>query len=143
MMEYMWLVWLVIAVLFIVIEWVTVELLCIWFAGASIVSMILALCELEIGWQITAFCVVSIILIVFTRPVVSRYLKKNESRTNVDSLIGEVATVTKDILPDDRGEVKIRGQFWLAISHDNKEILTDTKVTVLAIEGVKLIVKKL
>ena len=141
MTEYMWLIWLIIAVFFLGVEWVTVELISIWFTGASLISMVLALLNLEIGWQIAGFCVVSILLIIFTRPVVARYLKRNESRTNVDSLIGEVGTVTKDIVPDDRGEVKIKGQYWLAISSNNKLIETGTKVSILAIEGAKLIVK--
>jgi ATP-dependent RNA helicase CshB len=70
-----------------------------------------------------------------------RYLKRNEAKTNVDSLIGEVATVTKEIVPDDRGEVKIKGQYWLAISADNSQIEAGKKVSILAIEGNKLIVK--
>lgn len=140
-MEYMWIIWLTVSIFFLIVEWMTVELISIWFTGAGLIAMALSLFNLEIGWQLAAFCVVSIILIVFTRPIVARYLKRNESRTNVDSLIGEVATVTKEILPDDRGEVKIRGQYWLAMSSDNNQIELGKKVSILAIEGAKLIVK--
>ena len=141
MTEYMWLIWLMIAIFFLGVEWMTVELISIWFTGASLIAMVLALFELEIGWQLGGFCVVSILLIIFTRPVVARYLKRNESKTNVDSLIGEVATVTKEIVPDDRGEVKVKGQYWLAISANNNLIEVGKKVSILAIEGAKLIVK--
>ena len=140
-MEYMWIIWLTVSIFFLIVEWMTVELISIWFTGAGLIAMALSLFNLEIGWQLAAFCVVSIILIVFTRPIVARYLKRNELRTNVDSLIGEVATVTKEILPDDRGEVKIRGQYWLAMSSDNNQIELGKKVSILAIEGAKLIVK--
>ena len=140
-MEYLWIFWLVVSILFLIVEWMTVEIVSIWFTGAGIISMILALCNVPLEWQILTFCVVSVALIIFTRPIVARHLKKNESRTNVDSLIGEIATVTKDILPDDRGEVKIKGQYWLAISADNKLIEANKKVSILAIEGAKLIVK--
>ena len=140
-MEYLWIFWLVVSILFLIVEWMTVEIVSIWFTGAGIISMILALCNVPLEWQILTFCVVSVVLIIFTRPIVARHLKKNESRTNVDSLIGEIATVTKDILPDDRGEVKIKGQYWLAISADNKLIEANKKVSILAIEGAKLIVK--
>ena len=139
----MWLVWLIIAVVFLVVEAMTVEIVSIWFTAASIVSMILALCNLDLAWQIGGFAVTSILLIIFTRPLVAKYLQKNESKTNVESLIGNVATVTKVILPDDRGEVKVKGQYWLAISTDNKEIKENTKVSILAIEGAKLIVKNI
>jgi membrane protein implicated in regulation of membrane protease activity len=86
--------------------------------------------------------VLSILLIIFTRPILNKYLKKNESKTNVDALIGMIATVTKEILPDERGEVKIKGQYWLAVSANNDIIELGSKVSILAIEGAKLIVKK-
>ena len=142
MEEYLWIIWLIAAVAFIVIEGVTIEFISLWFALSSLVSMILALCKVEFGWQLGVFISLSIILIVFTRPIITRHLKRNESKTNVDSYIGEVATVTKDILPDDRGEAKLNGQYWLAISSTNEKIEANTKVTVLAVEGAKLIVKK-
>jgi membrane protein implicated in regulation of membrane protease activity len=141
-MEYMWIVWLAIAIFFLIIESITVELISIWFTGGSLIALIVSLIVPELGWQIAAFCVSSILLIIFTRPIVARYLKRNESKTNVDSLIGGIATVTKDILPDDRGEVKVNGQYWLAISSENVLIESGNKVSILAIEGAKLIVKK-
>ena len=141
-MEYMWIVWLSAAIFFLIIESITVELISIWFTGGSIIAMILALLGVDLGWQIAGFCATSILLILFTRPIVARYLKRNESKTNVDSLIGAIATVTKDIIPDDRGEVKVNGQHWLAISSENGFIETGSKVIILAIEGAKLIVKK-
>ena len=141
-MEYMWIVWLSAAIFFLIIESITVELISIWFTGGSIIAMVLALLNVDLGWQIAGFCATSILLILFTRPIVARYLKRNESKTNVDSLIGAIATVTKDINPDDRGEVKVNGQYWLAIATDNNLIETGNKVSILAIEGAKLIVKK-
>jgi predicted esterase len=65
MTEYMWLIWLIIAIFFLCVEWVTVELISIWFTAASLVAMVLALCNLELGWQLGGFCLVSIILIIF------------------------------------------------------------------------------
>jgi membrane protein implicated in regulation of membrane protease activity len=120
----------------------TVEIISIYFTGGALVSMALSLFGVPLEWQILTFCVVSIILIIFTRPIVARYLKRNESKTNVDTLIGDVATVTKEILPDERGEVKIKGQYWLAVSANNDIIEFGSKVSILAIEGAKLIVKK-
>jgi membrane protein implicated in regulation of membrane protease activity len=120
----------------------TVEIISIYFTGGALVSMALSLFGVPLEWQILTFCVVSIILIIFTRPIVARYLKRNESKTNVDTLIGDVATVTKEILPDERGEVEIKGQYWLAVSANNDIIELGSKVSILAIEGAKLIVKK-
>ena len=140
-MENIWYIWLSLAVFFLIIESMTVEIISIYFTGGALVSMALSLLGVPLEWQILAFCVVSIILIIFTRPIVARYLKRNESKTNVDTLIGDVATVTKEILPDERGEVKIKGQYWLAVSANNDIIELGSKVSILAIEGAKLIVK--
>lgn len=141
-MENIWYIWLSLAVFFLIIESMTVEIISIYFTGGALVSMALSLLGVPLEWQILAFCVVSILLIIFTRPIVARYLKRNESKTNVDTLIGDVATVTKEILPDERGEVKIKGQYWLAVSANNDIIELGSKVSILAIEGAKLIVKK-
>lgn len=141
-MENIWYIWLSLAVFFLIIESMTVEIISIYFTGGALVSMALSLFGVPLEWQILTFCVVSIILIIFTRPIVARYLKRNESKTNVDTLIGDVATVTKEILPDERGEVKIKGQYWLAVSANNDIIELGSKVSILAIEGAKLIVKK-
>lgn len=141
-MENIWYIWLSLAVFFLIIESMTVEIISIYFTGGALVSMALSLLGVPLEWQILTFCVVSIILIIFTRPIVARYLKRNESKTNVDTLIGDVATVTREILPDERGEVKIKGQYWLAVSANNDIIELGSKVSILAIEGAKLIVKK-
>ena len=139
----LWMLWLAIAVVFLVVEGMTVEIISVWFAASALISMVFDLIGLGIYWQLGAFIITSILLIVFTRPLITKYLKRNESKTNVDSLIGEIATITKEILPDDRGEARIKGQYWLAISASNEYIEVGSKVNIIAIEGAKLIVKKI
>ena len=140
--SYLWIVWLVVALGFLVIEGITVELVSFWFTISALVTMVLDLCGVPWPWQLGVFVIISALLIFLLRPIAKRYFQQNESKTNIDSIIGDVATVTKDIYPDDRGEVKHKSQYWLAISSDNKTIAKDTKVVVVAVEGAKLIVKK-
>jgi len=92
--------------------------------------------------QVTVFIVVSAALLLSLRPVFNRYLKKNDIKTNVDRLIGKIAVCTSVILEGERGEVSIDGKIWTAIAHEGAVALNE-KVEVLAIEGVKLVVKKL
>ena len=75
------------------------------------------------------------------RPILQRHLKKNDVRTNADSLVGKTAIVLKRITPDDRGEVRIEGKIWSAVANETLE--PEAKVEVLAISGVKLVVRKL
>ena len=140
-MEY-WILWLVILVLFIILEALTVEVVSIWFSASALICIFLDLAGLEFIWQIFSFALLSIIFIIFTRPIIKKYLIKNESKTNVDALIGEIAIITKDVLPDERGEACLKGKYWLAVSENNEFISEGSKVNVKGIEGATLIVKK-
>jgi membrane protein implicated in regulation of membrane protease activity len=133
--------WLGLMVILIGIEAATVNLTTIWLAGGSLVAFILALFNLPLWLQITAFFVVSIVMIIFTRPIAVKYLKVGTQRTNVDALIGTTGLVTMDISEHKAGQVKVKGQIWTAVSESGESILADTEVDILAIDGVKLIVK--
>lgn len=134
-------VWLGLIVVLVGIEAATVSLTTIWFAGGALMALILALFKLPLLVQIAAFLVVSIIMIIFTRPVAVKYLKVGTQKTNVDAFIGATGLVTMDISEHKPGQVKVKGQLWTAVSESGEYIPADTEVTVLAVEGVKLVVK--
>ena len=139
----MYLIWLFIIIAAGIFEAVTVDLVSIWFCVGGIAAMVLAYLNLPLWSQICAFAVVSIIFIIFTRPLAKRYLRGNIVRTNCDRLIGKHAIVTKAFTQDERGEVKVAGEYWSAITRDNTTINIGDHVEILAIEGVKLIVRPL
>lgn len=143
MEEYMIVVWFVVIILAAVIEMNTMDLSSIWFSAGALFAFIFSL--LDAGWiiQVIIFLVVSVSLLVLVRPVVKKYLKTNVISTNSDRLVGKVAICTKEIRQGERGEVKIDGKFWLAVTSGEDNIDVDEKVEVLAIEGVKLIVDRI
>lgn len=136
-------VWFVVIILAALIEMNTMDLTSIWFSVGALVAFILSLTKIDLIYQLIAFVVVSIGFIIFLRPVVKNYFKTNSISTNSDRLVGKVATCTKPIGVGERGEVKIDGKYWLAVTSGDEEIEIDEKVEVLAIEGVKLIVDKI
>ena len=69
-------------------------------------------------------------------------LKKTQIKTNVNSLLGKKAIVTKEIQPIEYGEVKVDGNFWTASSYDEVLIKENEVVHIVEVRGVKLIVKK-
>ena len=79
---------------------------------------------------------------LFTKPFVNKHLKVGVNKTNVDSIIGQTGRVKKEIHKFDTGLVKVSGQIWTAISSNNEIIEEDVEVVVMAVEGVKLIVKR-
>ena len=137
-------IWLVILIVLLVIEVITLGLSTIWFAGGALASFIAALAGANVAVQVVLFLAVSIILLLFTRPVVMKYLNRNKTATNADSLIGEQAVVTQTINNlMSRGEVFINGMAWTARSgREDAVIEKDTVVRILRIDGVKLIVER-
>lgn len=143
MSEIMIIIWFVIIIVAALVEMNTMDLTSIWFSVGALVAFILSLAQVGMTLQIISFVVVSVGFIVFLRPVVKNYFKTNSISTNSDRLVGKVATCTKPIGVGERGEVKIDGKYWLAVTSGDEEIEIDEKVEVLAIEGVKLIVDKI
>lgn len=140
-MQNMIYIWLSVAIIAIVIEVITSDLTSIWVSAAAVPSLILAI-FVEIWWiQLVVFIVVMVLLIVLLRPVVLRYIKRNEIKTNTDAIVGMQAKVICEIKPDEIGRVKLGGNEWAAVS--NEDIQVGENVEVLAIEGVKLIVRKI
>ncbi len=136
--------WLIAAVIFAVSEALTVGLITIWFAGGALVALAAALLGMSVGVQVALFLIVSIILVVFTRKVFVNKLKTGKTKTNVDALVGEEAKVIKEIIPFNPGVVKLKGQEWTAVSKDEGlQIASGEIVKVVAIEGVKAVVKPL
>ena len=140
MMQYFWLALLII---FIVVECLTVGLVSIWFAGGSLVAMILAMAGAGAIWQDVAFLAVSGLLLVITRPFVKKYLMNKKVQTNYQSVIGTVAKVIEKIDNyNQTGAAFADGKEWTARSTEDTVIIENGSLAeVTAIEGVKLIVK--
>jgi membrane protein implicated in regulation of membrane protease activity len=136
----MLIVWFVVIAVGIIVESQTAALVSIWFSLSSAVAMVCALADLSIYIQVAVFSVITIIMILATRPLAKKLNAKGGLKTNVDKLIGMVATVIEDIEPDQKGVVKVDFQEWSAISFKNQLIEKGTKVVVKTVSGNKLIV---
>ena len=135
------LIWVAVIIFAAAIEAGTMDLSSIWFSAGALFALIVSLIFPDEIWlQVVIFLVVSIILLIVLRPIFKEHMRKNQIKTNADSLIGKIAVCTKEIKDGNRGEVKIEGKIWTAVSNENIEL--NEKVTVLAIKGVKLVVRK-
>lgn len=134
--------WLVVLIVSIVAEVISLGLTSIWFAGGALVAALVAAVNAPLWLQILLFVVVTLLLLVFTRPIAVKYFNKERVRTNVESLIGRQAIVISEI--DNMqgiGQVTVGGQEWSARSFDEgKQISVGAVVRVAAVSGVKLIV---
>lgn len=136
--------WVAALVVFLIVEAVTAGLVSIWFVFGSLVALICAALGAAVWLQIFWFIIVSVATLVLTRPLVKRYVDSRSVATNADRSIGRTAVVTERI--DNlaaTGAVKLDGVVWTARSTDDAvAIETGERVTVRAIEGVKLIVER-
>lgn len=138
----MW-IWLGLTIVFIVFELITTSLTTIWFAGGGLVAFILALLKAPWWAQLAAFLVVSLVLLIFTRPVLTKVLHVGGTRTNVDSLIGQRAKVIVDINnAEGIGYAIVGGQDWSARSEDDSVVIPkDCEAVIVGVSGVKLILR--
>lgn len=135
--------WVIVLIVAIVIELATLGLTTVWFAGGALIAAVAAAFSLPIWFQILLFLAVSLVLMVFTRPVAVKYFNKDRVRTNVESLVGRQAIVISEI--DNLqgiGQVTVGGQEWSARSEDDRlHIDVGAVVNVVAVSGVKLVVR--
>lgn len=140
----MTLAWLVLLILFLVVEIITVGLTSIWAAGGALVAMILSLLHIPTGWQIAAFLIVTAILLYFTRPFAMKIINSKREKTNYEGIIGKTIRIVERV--DNiaqTGMAVVNGQEWTVRGANDDEIFeAGTLAKVVNISGVKLIVKK-
>lgn len=135
--------WLIVFVIFAALELVTLGMTCIWFAVGAVAACIASL--LGGNWIVQAFVfiIVTTLVLIFLRPFAVKYINNKAEKTNVESMSGKTGKVIKEIDNiNATGLITVDGVEWTARSEDGTVIPEDTLVTVVAVEGVKAIVKK-
>ncbi len=136
-------IWLIFAVFMILIEMMTMGLTTIWAAGGALAAMITAILTDSLIIQGFVFAVVTLFLVLVTRPVAVRKLNYRTVRTNADAIIGREAVAQSDINEFLRGEVRIEGKVWTAVPAEGSPLIRKGDIVrIIGIEGVKLIVVK-
>lgn len=133
-------VWLIIIIALAIIELMTVSLTTIWFVASGLVALILSYFETSFYIQFATFVILGTLLLLLTRKPLVKMLNKSKQKTNLDLIIDSEGIVTEDIIKNEPGEVKVKGQRWTAIA--NSTIKKGSTVKILKIEGVKLIVEE-
>ena len=135
-----WALWLTVFLAFAAVEMLTLDLFFIMLGGGALAALVADFAGADLWLQIVVFCVVSLLMIAFVRPVTLKHLHKGPAaqRTNVDRLIGETALVMETVSATG-GRVKIGGDIWSARS-DSGNLTEGQRVIVAAIEGATAVV---
>ena len=137
-------VWLVLFIVFLVAELVTAgALVSIWFCVGALVALVAAYLGAAFWVQMTLFFVVSIGLLLGTKPFLKKHLDPKTMATNADRILQNRGIVEEEINNlKGQGAVKIDGKSWTARNVDGEAVIpVNTEVIVVGIEGVKAMVK--
>lgn len=140
----MWIIWLILCGFFFIVEIFTISFLLFWPGVAAFFAFILATLNVSTQTQITTFSILSIILILLMKPITNKVFKTTETTTNARTVIGKSGVVLKTI--DNlncKGQVKVAGEIWSAISSTDEIIPMNSIIEVEEIDGVKVKVKKI
>lgn len=133
---YMVIIWFIITLLFIILEGISYNLVCIWFSIGALVTIPFTFLPLYI--QLFIFFISSILSLIIIRKKAIRYLK-NSRASSEDRIIGKSVEIQdiKIIGTSIVYTVYLDGKYWSAISKNKLNI--GEYATVSHIEGNKLI----
>ena len=135
-------VWILVLIAAVAVEALTADFVAIWFFPAALIALVLAFFPVPPIVQVLIFLLVGAALVIATRPLCRRLFEGKKEKTNAEALVGKICRVTEEINDiEETGEVKIGGLCWSARTEDGRVIPVGEEVTVVAISGVKLIVK--
>jgi len=140
---YMTWIWLGIMAALLIIEAATMGLTTIWGAISALIMIFVSRTGLAVAWQVLLFMVITLVLLVTTRPVALKKLKIGKTKTNVDTMLGQEVIVTKAVSRFGKGEAKGRnGVIWTVTSNSETDIPHGTICKVESVEGNTLIIKR-
>lgn len=136
-----WVVWLIVAVAFLLAEMTTTTLFLIPFAVGALAGMGVDLVGGQIVLQMLSFLVVSGVGFTVVRPIARRHRSMPpQIRTGTAALIGRTATVLEEVTGSG-GTVKLEGEVWSARSLDEDGVLAPgARVQVIQIQGATALV---
>lgn len=148
MIEYfsanLWQLWAIIAIVCLILELFSGDFFILCFSIGALAACLLSVTPATFTWQVVTFAVVSVLCLLFVRPVAFRYFHRNDPDrpSNADALVGREGTVSQTIEPGQHGRVAIDGDDWKAVAADSSlRIDQGTRVRVTALESIIITVE--
>lgn len=138
----MWLMLLIAAVVFLVLEMFTPTLFFINLAVAAAVSAIFAYLGFSSLFVTFVFLIVAIATIWLVRPILLKQINEKKVSTGLDDkYIGKIAKVVREVSKTE-GRVAIYGEEWQAIT-DGENIPVGSEVKILSNDSIIFKVEKI
>ncbi|MGE0132784.1 MAG: NfeD family protein [Blastocatellales bacterium] len=148
-MSQAWVIWLIIAAIFIAAEVLTPGFFLLWFGVGALVAAILAILGVSsVAAQALVFLIVSVALVIASRTIFERFFNHpadtNRLQSGIETIIGQVGTVvesSRGALKE--GAVRVYGSVWTAFPAEGEWPLREgDSVAVERIEGNAIYVRR-
>lgn len=105
---YVFLIWIIVAVIFVVAELISFGFILVFFGvGAVVAGLCAYVFNMSFAWQIVVFLAASIAMLVLLRKISIKTFRGNQNNKLDDdyhnSIVGKTAMVSKDIIPPASG----------------------------------------
>ena len=134
--------WLILTIVFTVIEFIIPALVTVWFAFAAAMTIFISLAFDNLKVEITFFTIVSVLAIIFIRPLAKKILSKNKDNFDAETI--DTSIIVKKIIDISKEEkiydVSYKGSIWTALSNEVFEVGDIPIIT--GFKGNKIIIKK-
>lgn len=140
--DHAWESWLALMVILGVAELLSMDLVLVMLALGALVGMAAALLDLNITVQVLAACAAAVAGLWFARPTIAKRLHGGPDLAQGHAkVVGQTGLVTEEISAHRVGRVKVAGEVWSAVPHDEgMTIAPGDTVEVTAIRGATAVV---
>lgn len=140
-----WHIWLIVGILFFILEIFLPSFVVFNFGVGAFFATGAAALGLNVQWQVFIFSVFTLSSFFLVRPFLKKwaYKKSDLVETNKNAMIGRIGVISEKIDPlHNSGRLTIDGDDWKAQSANGDEIELKTPVRVVRVESIIMIVEK-
>lgn len=136
-----WLWWVGAALVFGILEMLSLDLVLIMFAGGCLAGAAAWGLGAPVGVQVLVAALTSVLLLATLRPFLLKHLRERTPlvETNSAALVGQEAVVVSTVTVEG-GRVKLNGEVWSARVDAAQAIPPGTEVRVARIDGATAVV---
>jgi membrane protein implicated in regulation of membrane protease activity len=137
--------WFVASIALFILEIITPGFVLANFGVACLASAAAAWLGATVPVQVMVFVIVCIISFVTLRPLMQRFIYRNQARarTGTEALVGQMGLVTEAIIEAPvGGRVQLGGDNWHAVADDGLPIPRDTRIVVIRVDSTTLVVRR-
>lgn len=133
-------IWAAITIITIIIELFSSDIDALWFTAGSVVAFILSLFDLHIAIQLSAFVVITAVLLFTVGRLAKKAIMAKNISANSDSLIGKEILILESANEFDNGSGVISDIVWTITCQAGVKVEKGTHAIIIAIDGNKLVV---